>query len=467
MTLPLRLLYIAILQVILTSIITYYLVSNEYRELSDKSVKALESFLVAQKEQELKNYTAIALSSVEHIHALNKENSKEVQTVVTNIVNNMLYNGDDGYFFIYDNKGNNIVHPKEPNRVGKNWWNLEDSNGKNVIQALMKKAQSGGGFYRYNWLKPSEGEPSPKMSYSTYIERWQWMLGTGVYLDDVYKQLNNVQKEIDTHINRTKKIILVVALSSIFFIFIFGFAVNLNHKRKAEAKINELGQRVIDVQEEENRHISRELHDGIIQILVSIKYSLEATRLFITKHKQENPQSLAHAEKNLTFAIQEVRRISHHMHPQILDELGLSVAIESIAQDFSNRTNVNIEVFKPSLRKLLPDFINTTLFRVVQEALTNIQKHADAKNVVIRLSIKSTWLTLTIQDDGIGFDIHHQENPCNGIGLRNLAERVQYHMGEFDIESSIIGTLITVKIPTASFVNHFNETTIGAENNGN
>jgi len=464
MTLPLRLLYIAIFQVILTSIITYYLVSNEYRELSDKTVKALESFLITQKEQELKNYTSIALSSVEHMYPLDKNSDEKIKDIVAETIENMLYNGDDGYFFIYDEEGNGVVHPKESYRVGKNWWDLEDSNGEKIIQVLIRNAQSGGDFYRYNWSKPSKGQPSEKMGYSTLIERWNWMIGTGIYLDDVYKQLNNTQEEINTHINRTKKIILVVALSSIFFIFIFGFAVNISHKRKAEEKIHELGQRVIDVQEEENRHISRELHDGIIQILVSIKYSLEATRLYLNKNKQDNPESLVHAEKNLTFAIQEVRRISHHMHPQVLDELGLSVAIESIAQDFSKRTNVNIQVFKPSLRKLLPDFINTTLFRVVQETLTNIQKHAEANNVIINLSIKNTWLTLSIKDDGIGFDTEQKNEICRGIGLRNLAERVQYHKGEFDIKSSKVGTIVTVKIPTASFVNHFNQTTIRTKN---
>jgi len=455
MTLPLRLLYIAVFQVILTSVITYYLVSNEYRELSVKTVKALESFLIKQKEQELKNYTSIALTSVEHMYPSDKSNDNKVKGV---------YNGDDGYFFIYDVHGNNVVHPKQPNRVGKSWWDLRDSNGEMIIQVLIKNAQKGGDFYRYNWSKPSEGQQSEKMGYSTMIERWDWMIGTGVYLDDVYKQLNETQNEINRHINRTKKIILVVALSSIFFIFIFGFAVNLSHKRKAEEKINELSQRVIDVQEEENRHISRELHDGIIQILVSIKYSLEATRLSLLKNKQEKPEPLTHAEKNLTFAIQEVRRISHHMHPQVLDELGLSVAIESIAQDFSKRTGVEIQVFKPSLRKLLPDFINTTLFRVVQETLTNIQKHAEAKSVIISLSIQDDWLTLTIKDDGKGFDIQNNNTSYEGIGLRNLAERVQYHKGEFNIKSSKKGTLITVKIPTASFVNHFNEATIRTKN---
>jgi len=171
---------------------------------------------------------------------------------------------------------------------------------------------------------------------------------------------------------------------------------------------------------------------------------------------------LIQAEESLKVAIQEVRRISHHMHPQILDELGLSDAIESIASDFSKRTNVKVKVIKPVLRKLLPDFINTTLFRVVQESLTNIQKHANARNILIEISINNTWLTMMIKDDGIGFDVEETNNN-NGIGLRNLVERVEHHLGTLDVESSDVGTVLTVKIPTASFVNHFNDANIKAK----
>lgn len=464
MTLPLRLLYIAIFQVILTSVITYSLIAIEYQELSAKSVTTLKDFLIKQKKQELKNYTSIALTSVDHIYNSPQEDQdKASKIIVANIFNRLVYNGDDGYFFIYDDHGNNIVHPKEPARVGQNWWHVEDNNGNKVIQSLIKNAKNDGGFYYYNWLKPSEGGKVDKISFSTYMEKWHWMVGTGVYLDDVYLQLSNVKNQIDGHINYTKKIILIVAISSILFIFSFGIIVNINHKKKADAKINELNQRVIDIQEAENRRISRELHDGIIQILISIKFSLEATKLYLTKNKNGIPKPFIAAQENISVTIQEVRRISHHMHPQILDELGLSAAIESLAADFSKCTNVHIQVNKPVLRKLLPDFINTTLFRIVQEAFTNIHKHAKASNILVDISIEKNWLTLIIQDDGVGFDL--KKTKSHGIGLRNLAERVGHHHGKFDINSSKSGTKIIVKIPTASFVNYFNKSNVELKNN--
>jgi len=450
--------YISVLQVIFTAFITYYLVTNQYRELSQNNVQTLESFLISQKEQELKNYVSIALSSAEYVNGLNGQHDEQI---VADIFKNTTYNGDDGYFFLYDNSGIAIVHPKEPDRVGKNWWNLSGDNGDKIIQILIENAHAGGGFYKYNWRKPSEGEKAPKMSYSIYHDQWQWMLGTGLYLDDVYTQLDNLQVEINNHMANTKEIILLVAFSSIFFILLFGIAVNIHHKQQAEAKISELGQRVIDVQEEECRRVSRELHDGITQLLISIKYSLEATSMFLSKNKLEKPAPLQQAKENLAVTIQEVRRISHHMHPQILDELGLSDAIESLANEFAKHADVKIKVVKPALRKLLPDFISTTLFRVVQESLTNIQKHADAKNILIEISVTKDWLTMIIKDDGVGFDVEEENRILNsGIGLRNLAERVEYHLGTFNIASSSAGTITTVKIPTASFINYFNDANI-------
>ena len=461
MILPVRLFIIAGLQVLLTAVITYFFVSNEYRDLSQQSLETLENFLIEQKKQEIKNYTSLAVSAVEHIYLPSTPDNHVAKALVTNVLDNMLYNGDDGYFFIYDNKGNSIAHPKEPFRIGENWWNLEDEKGNKIIQILISNAQKGGDYFRYPWSRPSNKQQSEKMGYSMYLKEWDWMIGTGVYLDDVNLQLSKLQFEIDEHINKTKKIILAIALSSIFIIFTFGLVVNLRQKKQTDEKISELGQKIVNVQDEENRLIARDLHDGIIQILVSIKYSLEATSMFLSKSKQDKPEPLNHAETNLTIAIQEIRRISHHMHPQILDELGLSAAIDALSSDFFKRTGIIIHFEKPSVRKLLPDFINTTLYRIVQESLINTEKHAKAENVYIKLKFDRRWLILTIADDGKGFDIESKvEVSDGGIGLRNLAERVEYHLGEFSIKSSDKGTIISAKIPKSSFVNYFNKKTI-------
>ncbi|MEM5527700.1 cache domain-containing protein [Gammaproteobacteria bacterium AS21] len=463
---PLRFLYLTVIvQVLLTSVITYYLVTDEYRKLSSESLKTLESFFYQQKKQELKNYTALATAAVKHLSLTGEANSQLQKDKVADILNLMLYDGDDGYFFIYDETGTNISHPKESFRVGKNWWELENR-GEKIIQILIKNAQAGGDFYQYHWSKPSSGVLSEKMSYSIYLEDLNWMLGTGIYLDDVNNQLKKLQLEIDQHISKTKQIILVVALSSLALLFLFGTYIYFKQKRKNDITINKLGQRIINLQEEERRHISRNLHDGIVQILISIKYSLEATGLLLKKQQQQKPKSLLQAEQNLSTAIQEIRRISHHLHPRVLDELGLSSAIDALAKEFSERTGLQVKIITPAVRKILPDNISSSLYRMVQESLTNIEKHAQASNVKIEMTLERKWLTLKVADDGVGFKTRKQLREKDfGIGLRNLAERIEYHNGHFTYSSSTAGTIIVAQIPTVGFASYFNSTSSGFEQN--
>ncbi|MEH6711958.1 MAG: ATP-binding protein [Paraglaciecola polaris] len=190
-------------------------------------------------------------------------------------------------------------------------------------------------------------------------------------------------------------------------------------------------------------------------MMVSIKYSLEATGLWLAKAKVDKPQPLEHAQSNLRDAINEIRRISHHLHPRILDELGLSAAMDALAVEFSEQTGIAVNVTKPAVRKLVQDSISTTLYRVVQESLINVQKHAHATEVNIDMSIKDKWLTLSISDNGRGFDSQLNDKADEyGIGLRNLAERVEYHLGEFSVQSSSSGTLIKARIPKTSYANN-------------
>ena len=93
--------------------------------------------------------------------------------------------GADGYFFVYDQAGRNLMHPRLPELEGRLLLDLQDSDGVYVIRELLARAQEGGGFQRYVWPKPSTGQPAPKLGYAVMLDRWGWMLGTGLYLDDV------------------------------------------------------------------------------------------------------------------------------------------------------------------------------------------------------------------------------------------------------------------------------------------
>ena len=451
--LPFKLILLATIPVVFALVLTFVFITNESQRLSEQTLSTLETFLMESKRRELLNYSTLADSAVSHIYKPSAENNQVAKNLVAEILDEMSYGGDDGYFFVYDGQGNSIAHPKQPFRVGENWWDLEDPSGAKIIQILISNAKAGGDYYQYPWNKPSLNGSTDKVSYSWYLPKWDWMIGTGIYLDDITNQLSAVQHDIDKHIKKTERIILGIALTTALAIFIIGLIIALKEKTKSNTQLNLLSQRIVNLQEEERRRISREMHDGIVQILVSIKYSLEATRMFLNKNKDQVPEPFDHASENLNTAIQEIRRISHDLHPRILDELGLGLALDSLTNEFNQRTAINVNLIRPAVKKVLPDDIATTLYRVVQESLTNIERHSQATACKVNLFFTSNQLVLKISDNGKGFNESH--TPLSeGIGIRNLTERLDYQGGEFSVTSSSAGTVITATIPRSLFKGH-------------
>jgi two-component system, NarL family, sensor kinase len=149
----------------------------------------------------------------------------------------------------------------------------------------------------------------------------------------------------------------------------------------------------------------------------------------------------------LTNVMKDVNRISHNLRPSILDDLDLNGAIKQIAREFTERTSVPMDV-KIFTIPPISEAVATALFRVTQEAIANIEKHAEAKQVHLQLIFENCSLKLSIRDDGKGFDIHEASRQYrSGLGLMNMRERVEMLKGQYALESSGDGTSLQVDIP--------------------
>ena len=190
-------------------------------------------------------------------------------------------------------------------------------------------------------------------------------------------------------------------------------------------------------------------------MLVSIKLLLESALALKTVTPDQNdasgpPIQNALAQTNRTLA--EIRQISHDLRPAMLDDLGLGAALRQLALEFNEmgkapRTNITVDAAS-SDSHALPDAVNTALFRVAQEALTNIERHAHASSARVTLACAPGQVVLTIIDDGIGFGYGAvQSDPRQGIGLRNMRERVESLNGAFVIQSRPGWTELTAVIP--------------------
>ncbi|MGN6701741.1 MAG: cache domain-containing protein, partial [Burkholderiaceae bacterium] len=220
----------------------------------------------ASKEAELKHYVVLATRAISHLYDSGRDDPATLDEAKA-ILAKLEY-GDDGYFFLYDMHGKNLMHPRLPEIVGKNLWEMKDANGNPTIQRLTERARAGGGFERYMWEKPSLHQVMPKLGYVVSLDRWGWMMGTGIYLDDVEAALAKIDAQISGNIHSTMLWITGIAIASVLGIALSGLALNVSEYRVADAKLKVLAQRVVRSQEDERARLSRDLHDGISQLLV-------------------------------------------------------------------------------------------------------------------------------------------------------------------------------------------------------
>tara|TARA_Y100001960_G_C14778487_1_gene884900 strand:+ start:3971 stop:5326 length:1356 start_codon:yes stop_codon:yes gene_type:complete len=441
MPLQAKLILLSLLPLLLVTAITSWISIYQAQTLGEKEVELFRAGLIKSKETALKDSVDLAFDAISHIY--NDPNLPEdiAKQEVKAIINKLSY-GTDGYFFAYDENGVNLVHPIIPELVGQNLIDIQDENGDFLIEELLRQARLGGGFHQYLWQKPSSGESVPKLSYAAWLDKWNWMIGTGLYIEDITEEVARLQSEINNNIETTFFTVIVIVIITVAVIVVITLAVNLHEHRLADRSLKELAHKTVMFQEDEKKHLARELHDGINQLLVSSKCHLE---LLGSKIDQPDlKQHLAKSQHSLMTAINEVRHISHQLRPSALDDIGLEAAMNSLLQDFKAHSGVEIESSLMTEPGRLKSEVATTLYRVAQESLTNIEKHSQANKVSVILQQMGNMLQLIIRDDGVGFDVQASLRK-SGIGLRNMRERVEFIGGDFEIESEPgFGTEITV-----------------------
>ncbi len=423
-------------------------VRQQAAELAQQQRATIQRAYLASKEAELRHYVALATQSIGHLVRSGRSDPATLDEA-KRILGSLSF-GDDGYFFVYDMQGHSLMHPRQPELVGTDMWNWRDANGVLTIQRLIERARAGGGFLRYTWAKPSSNRPAPKLGYVVPVPHWGWMMGTGIYLDDVEAALAQVDAQQSRNIGETLLWIAGLAVLSSVAVASGGLVLNLRELRVADAKLKVLAQRVVESQEEERARLSRDLHDGISQALVSVKLQLEAgiIRLGGDEAQQQAARgSLERTVDQVKSVLGEVRRISHDLRPALLDDLGLAPALDHLASEFGRHSGTPVRFRVKGAVDTLPEMAGTVLFRIAQEALTNAERHAGARQVEMLLARSGRCLSLTIADDGAGFDAQGiAQHPQRGIGLRNMMERMEAIGGQLAIDSSPLGTRVVASI---------------------
>jgi signal transduction histidine kinase len=223
-------------------------------------------------------------------------------------------------------------------------------------------------------------------------------------------------------------------------------AVHQKVSELAEVRLRHLSQQLVSSQEQERKALSRELHDEIGQLLTALRMELGNLERGRATQGGETDPHLDQAKKLAESTLRTTRDIAMGLRPAMLDVLGLGPALEWQAREFSRRYHTPIRLEVDGDLRDIPDPHRTYLYRIVQEGLTNCARHAQAKNIHVKLEDSGGKLAVLVEDDGVGFDQH--SGVAYGLGLLGMTERVRELSGQLSIKSELgKGTRIAVVLP--------------------
>lgn len=221
--------------------------------------------------------------------------------------------------------------------------------------------------------------------------------------------------------------------------------------KRAENRVRGLSGRLLQLRDEERRRLARELHDSLGQNLTAVKMNISYLGRDAASMDERRRNALAESIELIDSCLKEVRTISHLLHPPMLDEVGLLPAIRWYATGFARRSGIDVELDLPDHLRRLPTDVETAVFRVIQESLTNVHRHSGSPTAVIRLDVEPERIHLLVIDRGCGIPPQklsfHQESETIGVGLLGMRERLRQLGGELEITSEGRGTTVQVIVP--------------------
>ena len=221
----------------------------------------------------------------------------------------------------------------------------------------------------------------------------------------------------------------------------------LERLRLSNQQLHALSARVVDMQEQDRRHIARELHDEVGQILTGLNIIME------TCHEKLGDlvaPYLAPAQELVQDLMSRVRELSLDLRPSHLDDLGILPALRWHLKTYTSRTGVRVDLSHSGISKRFPPDVETAAYRIVQEALTNVARHAGVTKVVVKVRAYGGVMNIQVEDEGLGFNLDDLLTARFGLGISGMRERARSMGGHFSIDSSPgEGTRLTARLPLA------------------
>jgi two-component system, NarL family, sensor kinase len=270
------------------------------------------------------------------------------------------------------------------------------------------------------------------------IEIWRRVLtGESVYAATQRRRKDGTVVDVELHG------IPIVADGTL--VGVFAFYHDVSQRKGAELAFHQLSARLLELQDEERRRIARELHDTTAQSLYALTINLTRVQEFIAKDRSDLQAIISDSLYLAEQSAKELRTLSYLLHPPLLDDIGLVSAISWYSRGFSERSGIHVDLDIPLDLERLPRVLEIALFRIIQEALTNVHRHSGSPRAAIRLTADAERIVLEVSDQGVGFTHPPGQAAAKlGVGLAGMRERIHQLGGQFEIVSGCHGTTVRV-----------------------
>jgi|HubBroStandDraft_6_1064221.scaffolds.fasta_scaffold37108_2 signal transduction histidine kinase len=395
----------------------------------------------------------------------------EVETIIARIRSNLFSSqdaliaesvtGDPSFHSLYTQSEADLAH--DVSRVrGLTSDNQSQQSRLDSLEALIKSRDAS--LLNFGASASSGSSASSLATQNQDAERERFTAGRAptakalAVLDDMLAEerrllaLRNAASE-STYLHARIALAAVYAVVVIvLFVYLRGLILELRNRERAEDAVRHLSGRLLQLQDAERRKIARDLHDSFGQTFAALKMNLDQVATANRSGSDRANDILADCEQLVEKCMIEARTLSHLLHPPLLDELGFVSAAKAYVEGYSARCHVEVNVDLPEDLARMPDEIELTLFRALQESLTNIHRHSDSPSVDIRLERRADGVNLTVRDYGKGIPADRLNSFANstgavGVGLAGMRERVRQLKGHLNLRAMHPGTLVTVVLP--------------------
>ena len=444
-----------------------YFVSNELDKMGQNQIADMRQSMMEQKRNALKNYVDITLTQIAPlVEAATGIDDEQAKSQVAALLRNIRYEeSKDGYIFGYHYDGTNVIMGPRPELEGKNLYDLKDPNGVPVIKGLIDNAKAGGGFLEYMWNKPSIKADAPKLSYAGAIEKFNWMIGTGFYIDDIELAVKQAQQDIDAQQQQALVLIIIIGLVLIGLALILANYIS----RRLTKPLSDTADALDDISQgegdltrrlkvksnDEVGHVAQafnlfadKIHGSISEVSTGLS-ELNNSTLKMNSVVTSTNQNVDQQKQETSMAATAV----HEMAATAQEVANSASAAALAAQEADAETSTGQAVVDETIAsiKVLSDEINETA-GVINQLDTDADEIGDILNVIKDITDQTNLLALNAAIEaaragelGRGFSVVADE-------VRTLANRTQQSTEEIQqmIERLQSGAKQAVQVIEAS-----------------